>query len=67
MLTAGVVIDSWKLDIFTKVLDKAGFEYRQMEGPVKDSILLSVKTESQAALLPHIKQANATAARTKMH
>lgn len=67
MITAGIVIDSWKLDIFTKVLDKAGFEYKQMQGPIKDSILLSVKTESQAALLPHIQRANAKAARTKMH
>lgn len=62
MLKAGVVIDDWKLHIFTKILDESGFQYKQHAGPTPDTINLIVQTETVAKLQPFVEKANAEAA-----
>jgi hypothetical protein len=44
-MIAGVVIDDWKLPIFKRHLDAAGFTYTQHPGVTKDTITLKVLTE----------------------
>jgi hypothetical protein len=48
--TAAVMIDDWKLAIFKRHLDDAGYKYEQMEGLTQGTILLRVKYEYVAAL-----------------
>ena len=57
MKTAGVVIDDWKLSIFKRHLDAAGFTYTQHPGLTKDTLLLKVKTEWISTLQPVIEAA----------
>jgi hypothetical protein len=57
--TAGIAIDSWKLPIFKKHLEAAGYAYTQHLGLTADTLLLKVKTERLALLLPIVKKANA--------
>ena len=38
-MTAGIVIDPWKLDIFKRRLDEAGFKYNQIANSDKMIIL----------------------------
>lgn len=65
MITAGVVIDDWKLDIFKEILDAEGFEYTEGQGITPNTLLLSVKTESAAKLQPFIERAAVKAAKYK--
>ncbi|MBL4755831.1 MAG: hypothetical protein JKY52_19835 [Flavobacteriales bacterium] len=67
MKKAAVVIDEWKLSIFTKILDNAGFKYEQFKGPTLDCITLKVQTETIAKLQPFVAKANAKAAKSKAH
>lgn len=67
MKNAAVVIDDWKLPIFKKILDKAGFAYSQFDGPPENCITLKVQTDSVARLKPFIEKANAKAAKSKRH
>lgn len=57
-MKAGVVIDDWKLAIFKKHLDAAGFQYTQHPGVTKDTILLQVTTEWVHTLQPVVMAAN---------
>ena len=50
MKTIGLAIDKWKLKIFDRHLAGAGYAYEHSPGPVSDVILMTVKTESVAAL-----------------
>lgn len=65
MKKAGVVIDAWKLPIFKKHLDAAGYTFTQKEGPTAKCLTLIVMYEWVAALKPVIEAANAECARTK--
>lgn len=65
MKTTGIVIDDWKLEIFKKHLDKAGYTYEQSQGLTEDTLILSVKTKSIAKLQPVVKAANTAAAKEK--
>lgn len=65
MKTAAVVIDDWKLIIFKKHLDKAGFTYTEHNGPTPGCITLSVKTETAEKLQPVVQDAYNDAARSK--
>ena len=62
MKTAAVAIDSWKLTVFKKHLDAAGYKYTEGAGLTKDTLLLSVKYDWVATLKPIIEAANAECA-----
>lgn len=50
MKTAGIAIDKWKLPIFKRHLDDAGYSYTEHPGLTADTLLLKVKTEFVAPL-----------------
>lgn len=45
-LTIGVAIDAWKLKIFKKHLDTAGYAYTENKGVTPDTLLLKVVTSN---------------------
>jgi len=55
--TAGVVIDTWKLPTFKKVLDAAGYTYTEQTGPTKDTTTLTVKYDWVSNLKPVVEAA----------
>ena len=67
MKTAAIVLDSWKLKIFKKHLDEAGFDYRQHSGPGHDCITLKVFFEFKdfKKLNSLVVKMNQTAANSK--
>lgn len=65
MKIAAVVLDDWKLPIFTTVLDRGKFKYTQHPGIIKNTITLRVETDFIARLQPFIEEANAKAAAAK--
>ena len=65
MKKVGIVLDSWKLPIFKKILGDAGYEYERHEGPGVRVITLTIQTESIAKLQPFVKKANDEAAKSK--
>lgn len=58
MKTAAVVIDEWKLSIFKKQLDKAGYAYTEHPGMSANTLLLRVKYNWVHELQPIIEAAN---------
>ncbi len=65
-MKAGIVLDDWKLAIFKRHLDAAGYTYEQHPGVTGDTITLTVITDEQAAMLVDVvKAANDEAARFK--
>lgn len=67
MIKVAVMIDRWKLEIFKKHLDKAGFKYKKHPGLTHDTINLKVDAETIEELHPIILAANQEAARSKMN
>ena len=65
MKTAAIAIDDWKLEIFKKHLDKAGYAYEKCKGLTENMLILSVKTKSIAKLKPIVEAANKEAAWVK--
>jgi len=55
MKIAGIAIDPWKLPIFKRHLDDAGFSYT--EHPAGPITMLKVKAESVAELKPVVEAA----------
>lgn len=58
MLTAAVAIDKWKLAIFKRHLDAAGYAYTEGPGLTADMLILKVKTVSVSALGQVVLAAN---------
>ena len=56
-MKAGVAIDSWKLDIFKKHLDAAGYKYDQGKGVTSDTLMLYVQYTWLSDLKPIIEAA----------
>jgi hypothetical protein len=65
MNTAGVVLDAWKLPIFKKHLDAAGYKYEVRGELTKDVLMLAVSYEWVAKLKPIIESANKECANAK--
>lgn len=61
-MKVGIAIDSWKLTIFKRRLDAAGFAFQENPG-VMGTLLLTVEVESKDKLLEVCKAANIEAAR----
>lgn len=49
-MKAGIVVDDWKLLVFRKRLEEAGYEYTDGGGPLVDTTLLLVETDNLLAL-----------------
>lgn len=64
-MIAGVVLDSWKLPIFKKHLDTAGYTYTEHPGLTPDSTLLKVTCDYAYQLMPIVKAAAYEAAKEK--
>jgi hypothetical protein len=43
-MKAAIIIDSWKLPMFKRNLDKAGYAFTQADGLTPDTLILSVET-----------------------
>ena len=57
-MKAAIVLDDWKLPIFKRHLNDAGFEYTQFSGPTQGCITLTVITEDAARLGEVVRTAN---------
>lgn len=62
-----IAIEIWKLKIFKKHLDKAGFKFKKNPGITSDTLLLTVETTKVAELAEVVKSANTACARQKMN
>jgi len=67
MESAGIVLDSWKLPIFEKMLNDNNYKYTQHPGITKDAITLKVEFEDIKKLQPLIAKANQDAAKSKLN
>lgn len=65
MLKAGIVMDTWKLEIFMKHLKAAGFSYERMPDFSPKIAQLRVMTNSYEELAPIVKAANTEASELK--
>ena len=65
--TAGVVIDDWKLPIFQRHLNEAGFAYTQFPGLTKGTLLLKVTTDWISTLRPVVEAAQQEAHNARHH
>lgn len=63
MKTAGVVIDEWKLPIFERHLNRAGYAFKNA-GTMAGSLVLRVDTTNLVALAEVVRAANEEAAQT---
>lgn len=57
MKTVGIAIDDWKLPVFKRHLDRAGYSYTEHPGLTKDMLFLKVKAEFVSDLQPIIEAA----------
>lgn len=67
MKKAGIVIDSWKFEIFDRNLHQAGYVYEEAPQLTKKTRTLLVKTDNLEALALVIKKSNDEAAKSKMN
>ena len=67
MKKAAVVIESWKLAVFKKILDEEGYVYTENEGPIRGCITLQVVTKDIESIVPVVKRMNEEAAKSKKH
>lgn len=65
MKKAAIVIDTWKLPIFTRHLVKAGYEFKHAGEFTKDTMVLTVATDDFQTLAVVVKAANDEAAAEK--
>lgn len=64
-MIAGVAIDAWKLSIFKKHLDGAGYTYTEHPGLTEGTLFLKVNTDSASKLACIIEVAQQECYRVK--
>lgn len=64
-MKAGIVIDRWKLPIFTRLLREAGFSYEEVGAIAEGALTLIVETHDGLRLAKTVAAANAEAATVK--
>lgn len=64
MEKVAIVIDNWKLPIFTRRLQHSGYSFDQIGGLTPDSMVLRVDTENVVSLGEVVKAANTECAKT---
>ena len=62
----GIAIDSWKLAIFERHLESAGYAFESHPGVAADTLTLIVVTDSVSELRPIVEAANNEAAWGKL-
>lgn len=67
MAKAGIAIDSWKLPIFKKHLEDAGYTFTQGLGVGDNTLILTVETSSPVALGEVVRRADNEARRSRAH
>lgn len=67
MLKAGIAVDDWKLPVFRKRLEEAGYTYEDRGPLTGDTTMLSVETDDIRALAGVLEkcQAECRASRNK--
>lgn len=63
-MKAGIVIDSWKIDIFRRNLKSSGYSFIEAGHLPEDCLLLTVTTDNVIALNEVVTAANLEAAKT---
>ena len=58
MKTVAIVIDSWKLNTFKRILDEEGYDFSKHPGPTSCSLILKVKTHDLMELGEVMKKMN---------
>ena len=61
---AAIVIDAWKLPIFSRVLVAKGYHYTEGPGLTKETLNLYVHTDNMQALAQTVLACNKEAAKT---
>lgn len=67
MLKIAIAIDRWKLPIFKKHLDRAGYEFKKRPGVTADTMMLRVESKTVDELKPIIQAAQDECARSKLN
>ncbi len=49
-MKVGIAVDDWKLPVFRRLLDEAGYEYQDGGALTSDATLLTVETDDTVAL-----------------
>lgn len=65
-MRVGIAVDSWKFDIFVKMLIEADYEFSDTK-ITEGVILLSIETENVNELSKLVAKANNACARSKMN
>ena len=66
-MRVGIALDRWKLSIFKKHLDNAGFKYSSGPGISDDTMFLYVITDELPRIQQVVQNANDEAAQTKQN
>ena len=66
-MKASIVLDDWKLPIFKRHLEGAGFTYTRHSGVTEGTMTLTVETELLTKLSGVVKAANSEVAKSKFH
>lgn len=64
-MKAGIAVDNWKLPVFRKHLEKAGYEYVDGGPLTADTTLLTVETDDVLALKAVLEKCQTEAAARK--
>lgn len=67
MATIGIVVDDWKLPIFKKKLDDAGYSYTETPGLISETSLLKVEDAEVEKLGVVVKAAERMCKAKRMH
>ena len=67
MKKAGIVIDSWKFEIFDRNLRQSGYVYEEAPSITEKTRTLLVKTDNLEALALVVQKSNNEAAKSKMN
>ena len=59
MAKAGIAVDDWKLPVFRKALEDAGYAYEDAGAPPPNTTMLTVNFTDQAALRKVVEAAQA--------
>lgn len=63
-MKAGIAVDDWKLPVFRRRLEQAGYAYEDAGAPSGGVTILTVQFTDQAHLTQVVTEANAECART---
>lgn len=67
IIAAGLVIDNWKVKIFRKHLDKAGFSYKEAGHLTEEQLVIHVDVDDPDKLVPIVVAAEEECRRSKMN